>query len=138
MYCHDCGIEINDNDKFCFNCGTKILVKSDNDTRSKDACTEIKPEKVNEKPYKDLPVVNIVYRDKFVLIGFILSFFLVLGSIPSIIFCVLGMKRSTGKDKSNKSLAVSGIVISGFTLIMFIVYLIRYISANVGSGSGIV
>ena len=103
-FCGKCGAELKDNDKFCSNCGSSI------ESIVYDTNTDINL--TNEH-------ISLKSSDDNVLafIGFSLSYFtLFLGCI----LCIIALVISKDKKKGRKAMAIAGIVISVFKLLLFI------------------
>jgi len=101
-FCGKCGAELKDNDKFCSKCGSSI------ESIIYDTDTKLTNEHISLKSSDD----NVL-----AFIGFSLSYFtLFLGCI----LCIIALVISKDKKKGRKAMAIAGIVISVFKLLLFI------------------
>lgn len=100
-FCGKCGAILKDNDKFCSNCGNSI------ESIIYDTDTKLTNEHISLKSSDD----NVL-----AFIGFSLSYFtLFLGCI----LCIIALVISKDKKKGRKAMAIAGIVISVFKLLLF-------------------
>ena len=100
-FCGKCGAELKDNDKFCSKCGNSI------ESIIYDTKTKLTNEHISLKSSDD----NVL-----AFIGFSLSYFtLFLGCI----LCIIALVISKDKKKGRKAMAIAGIVISVFKLLLF-------------------
>lgn len=109
--CPNCGKSIDNNAKFCVNCGSK---------QTKEA--EIKEEKTTTvKSTNNVPVNGLSIT------GFVLSLLSLLccGLISplGLIFSIIGIAKSEKEDSTGKGLAIAGIIISSIMLLLFIIML---------------
>lgn len=95
MYCYNCGQKIDDNAEICINCGVRV-------------------NKIRK---------NTEYN-VFAIIGFFLSFFMV---ITSLIISIIGYKKSKALDGQYKWFAIAGIIISSVKLAIILFYIFIYV-----------
>lgn len=113
-YCRECGNKLEDNQKYCSYCGTKV-------DALEQAPVVSEPTVVEQKPVKE-PVVNIVFAI-IGLVGGICSFVIcctlvysivaVFTGIPSLVFSSIGKK-----SKNHHGKAVTGFVFSLISIIL--------------------
>ena len=101
MFCRNCGKQINDEAVLCVNCGTLINGAVFN-------CLTVPPAPV--------PTVagNVPNKNRLAIVGFILSFFGVIGwvfSLGGLVLSIIGLVQSR-KLKNGKGFGIAGIVIS--------------------------
>ncbi len=148
MFCHNCGTKLNEHDRFCFKCGVKVI-KDVIENQNRDIISKSQPpsaqaevnngKKTNHASGKEIQPVELLVRDKFALLGFVLSFFFVFGTIPSIIFSVISLKRLKGEKGKGKGLALTGLIISAFVFVVFVFWILKnYIETGNSSTGGIV
>lgn len=110
MFCHHCGRQIDDNDRFCPYCGCKndtdSLPETEKGIRPYDA-----PEVVNDRGAHLLGVLSIIFG--------ILS----LGTV-GLVLGIVGL--ATAKKVDNRVLNIVGIIISAFMLLIAALTYSRY------------
>lgn len=102
--CPNCGKNIDNNAKFCVNCGSKQ--------------SEIKEAKTTTVETNKVPVNGLSIT------GFVLAMVSLLccglTSPLGLIFSIIGIVKSEKEDSTGKGLAIAGIIISSIMLILFI------------------
>ena len=104
MYCKHCGNIINDETKFCPNCGGKQMEKN----------STVEP---------PMPVENKPSSNAFAIVGFVISLislllnFLGLVGIAAVIVSVLGLIKVDAYNGHGKSMSIVGIVIGGISIL---------------------
>ena len=138
-YCSSCGSQVNDNEKFCANCGA--LIESNTETTS-EVKEEIKEEVKWETSYEDYQPEEVLEsgpnaKDKLAkigatlgILGFVFSFIPLLNmfgcdlALIGLIFGIIGKKGAAteeGKAKARKafSFGLAGLLISIVTIYIY-------------------
>ena len=143
MFCKDCGTEIKESDRFCYKCGSVITKKSE--TVSQVAVDNLAPQYSSRQPQvyrapalnpKELPTVKTKKMCSYAVVSFVLSFFLVFGSLPALIFSLLSLIRMKKQKCSGKPLAIFGLCFSALTLLIFIIVIFAVIYDKISRDSG--
>ena len=112
MFCHNCGRQIDDNDRFCPYCGSKndtdSLPETEKGIRPYDA-----PEVIDDRGAHILGILSIIFG--VLSLG---TFGLILG--------IIGL--AVAKKVDNRVLNIVGIIISAFILILAALTYSRYLT----------
>ena len=134
MKCSKCGMELKTTDKFCGNCGEKVVVVEE---------PKVTEEKKEEKPIEKSPVMNNDLSKNqstctiFGIVGLCLSFFINILSLPfSIIAMVKGskIKKETHKTEPGFVLGLIGAILSA---IIFVFWIFVFVFAIIGVSKGV-
>ena len=124
MFCKNCGARVEDNAKFCPNCGSALDVVEVVD-EEKVVFVKEKPQQnnVDRGPWKVFAKLGNVLGVLSFIFSFIpfLNFFSLIISEPAIVFSALGKKSKNHRGKANVGL-VFGILGLVFGIIMYVVY----------------
>ena len=133
MVCANCGISLNESDKFCYNCGKSVAIKPNYNNVQQNVYNNQAPQQQKVGPDINVQEVKMC---KFAITSFILSFIVLFGSIPSIIFSIISLKRIKKQKLKGRGLALSGLIIS-CVLIFFaiLIYSVYQISSPYGASS---
>ena len=104
MKCSKCSAELEDNAKFCPQCGAPV---GDDYVQHEQAQTQ------NQSQSQGQPQGNTAYvyqrTNGFAIAGFVLSFFV---PILGIIFSAIALKQISDRGEGGKGLAIAGLVLS--------------------------
>lgn len=143
MFCIKCGTELQELDRFCYKCGAQVIKKSEQSSAvieqnpvSSAVFQQPQPANVITVDPRALPEVKTTKMCGYAVTGFVLSFFLVFGSIPALIFSLLSLKRIKREGYSGKALATIGLCVSGLTLFITIILLLSSLYSDISASSG--
>lgn len=124
MFCKNCGTKVEDNSKFCPNCGSALdVVEVVNEEKVVFVKETPQQNSVERGPWKAFATVGNVLG----ILSFVFSFIPILNYIslilsePAIVFSALGKKSISRRGKANAGL-VFGILGLVFGFIMYIIY----------------
>ena len=126
MFCHTCGKELNDNDTFCPHCGSAVTTNP-KPVDTTHATPTYMPQTPNVPPV--VRKINVLC-----LVGFILSlvslFISLYCTIPiaAFILSIVGVVQASKRGDSLRGLGIAGIVISGISVVLFVILLIEGLS----------
>lgn len=118
MYCEKCGSQINDNSRFCPNCGATISGEEQNVT----AASTYEGPMGNPTPVLVWGIIGLAFSCSFVL------------SFLGIIFSIIGLNKAknfaafTGNAYSKQAsigrrLSIAGIIVGAIFTVLFIIYI---------------
>lgn len=112
MFCINCGHKIEDNAKFCSECGTTQQETSQTSTHNVGNHSNPAPRStIQTVPYNTMCITGLVISG----ISLLLNFFGLVG-IAGTIVSVIGLIDCEKKKENGKSLAVCGIIIGVFSI----------------------
>lgn len=122
-FCVYCGKELDNNCKFCYNCGAEVGITTDSDNINDS--TDIKNEVNSEFTVSNFNSKTSKYVNTMAIIGLvssILSYFLCCGllSLPSLIFSIIGLCKANKNGGEGRGMSIVGIVLSIIPIAFFI------------------
>lgn len=117
-YCPNCGTKLN-NANYCPNCGKKV----EKDAYVTTQMNTMQPSQPYLQPQQQ---IQNSATNEFAIVGFILSFFSILG----LIFSCIGLSKSKSMNGSGKTLSIAGIFISCFTIFFALVVFVTVMSVS--------
>lgn len=99
MFCHKCGLKIDDQDNYCKHCGVTV-------PKFKEEKIILEEDQIEKKKYSGYSIAGFVLS----ILG--MGTFGIVCAILGVIFSSLGIRETASKDLRGKGLSIAGLVIS--------------------------